>query len=72
MAFNQNKKEEKKQPMGDLFAIVSDDGEQLDTVELGAVWESDKGALTFELRTWPVAWTDHRKKRRMMILPRKR
>jgi hypothetical protein len=54
-------------PWGYAQAVVPGGNEKDEWVELGPVWRTEKGNLTFTLRTEPLAWRDIRTPRRIVI-----
>lgn len=56
-------------PVADACAVVGA-GEQTNFIELGPVWISAKGNLTFTMHTEPLAWRDGYP-RRIVISQRK-
>ena len=69
----QHRQQENKNraPEADALAVipyVTADGER-DTrmVELGPVWRSERGNLTFKLQLWPLQWDDPQHDRTIVI-----
>lgn len=63
----------KKRPWGQAYSVIdrpgrNDDEEaQADWISLGPVWESDRGALVFVLRSEPLAWRNPQFVRRVVL-----
>jgi hypothetical protein len=59
-------------PYGDALALVpnKDPDKEARTLELGAVWLSEKGNLTLTLELWPLAWDDPSMRRTIVIKKR--
>ena len=60
-----------EKPVGDAAAVL--DGEETHAVfvDLGPVWLTEKGNLTFTMHAEPLAWRDAGAPRRVVIRPRK-
>lgn len=59
---HRQREQQNKPPVGDALASLTyfnSDGEKASRmVELGPVWESERGNLTFKLQLWPLQWDD--------------
>lgn len=59
---HEQREQQNKPPVGDVLAVlpyVTSDGQKdSKMVELGPVWESKAGNLTFRLQLWPLQWDD--------------
>jgi len=66
-----NQQRQNRGPEGDALAIIptinaSGEKDTL-TLELGPVWRSDKGNLTFKLHLFPLQWLDPNHPRTIVI-----
>lgn len=58
-----------EQPAGDAAAVVTD-GDETHFIDLGPVWVTEKGNLTFTMHAEPLAWRAGAP-RRVVIRPRR-
>lgn len=64
----------KKKPWGDAFALIQQptNPDQRDRfVPIGVVWATDNGNLRFTIDAHPMAWSDPKVERRVLIKMRK-
>lgn len=58
-------------PYGDALAMVHRAGEdEAKPIQIGAVWMSERGNLTFHLDLFPLAWLDPHARRTIVIKKR--
>lgn len=68
-------RDEKQHPYADVFATFDNgtEGEEggLEMVELGPVWATKRGNLSFELKTEPLRWRNPNCPRRLLLVVRR-
>lgn len=68
---HRQREQQNRQPEADALAVLpftTADGERDSRmVELGPVWRSERGNLTFRLQLWPLQWDDPAHDRTIVI-----